>query len=102
MDVETQLSAQEVGGWHNARLMRVSVAVIYDSRNDSFTIYTEEHMPELLDILASGPRVIGFNLHRFDYQVLSFYNKSKTFFRNLPSLDILQIVHDRELSPLSG
>ena len=31
-DVETQKSAEEVGGWHNAHLMRVALAVIWDRR----------------------------------------------------------------------
>ena len=95
LDVETQLSAQEVGGWHRADRMRVSVAVLYDSRADAFTVYTEERMPEMLAKLASGPRIVGFNLHRFDYQVLSLYSGGKAFFKDLPTLDMLQAVYDR-------
>ena len=95
LDVETQLSAQEVGGWHRADRMRVSVAVLYDSQADAFTAYTEERMPEMLAKLASGPLIVGFNLHRFDYQVLSMYSGGKAFFKNLPTLDMLQAVYDR-------
>jgi DEAD/DEAH box helicase domain-containing protein len=32
LDIETQRSAADVGGWHNAHLMRVAVAVIFDKR----------------------------------------------------------------------
>ncbi len=95
LDVETQLSAAEVGGWHKADQMRVSVAVLYDSRDDAFTAYTEERMPEMLNKLRSGPLVVGFNLHRFDYHVLSLYSGGKAFFKNLPTLDMLQAVYDR-------
>ncbi len=95
LDVETQLSAAEVGGWHKADQMRVSVAVLYDSRDDAFTAYTEDRMPEMLNKLRSGPLVVGFNLHRFDYHVLSLYSGGKTFFKNLPTLDMLQVVYDR-------
>ena len=95
LDVETQLSAQEVGGWHRADRMRVSVAVLYDSQADAFTAYTEEAMPEMLARLASGPLVVGFNLRRFDYAVLSLYSGSKTFFQNLPTLDMLEVVYNR-------
>ena len=95
LDVETQLSAQEVGGWHRADRMRVSVAVLYDSKEDAFTVYTEERMPEMLAKLTSGPLIVGFNLHRFDYQVLSLYSDSKAFFKNLPTLDMLQAVYNR-------
>ena len=95
LDVETQLSAQEVGGWHRADRMRVSVAVLYDSRDDSFTAYTEDRMPEMLAKLASGPLVVGFNLKRFDYEVLSLYSGGKAFFHSFPTLDMLQVVYDR-------
>lgn len=36
-DIETQRSAQEVGGWHRADLMKVSCVVLYDSRSDRRT-----------------------------------------------------------------
>ena len=32
LDIETQRSAEEVGGWHNKHLMRVAAAVVYDSQ----------------------------------------------------------------------
>ena len=95
LDVETQLSAAEVGGWHKADQMRVSVAVLYDSREDAFTAYTEDRMPELLARLASGPLVVGFNTRRFDYSVLSLYAQNKGFFKNLPTLDMLEVVYNR-------
>jgi len=35
-DLETQRSAAEVGGWHRADLMKISCAVLYDSKQDRF------------------------------------------------------------------
>ena len=94
LDVETQLSAAEVGGWHNAHAMRVSVAVLYDSSSDIFLSYTEDAMPELLQRLEAASLVVGFNLKRFDYTVLSRYAQpGKAFFKTLPTLDMLEVVH---------
>ena len=96
LDVETQLSAAEVGGWHRADKMRVSAVVVYDSRTDEYTTYLEQDMPALLMLLASCPLVVGFNLKRFDYHVLSHYAPGdKGFFRKIPTLDMLEKIQDR-------
>jgi len=87
-DVETQLSAQEVGGWHKAEKMRISVAVLYTSADDSFHTFTEEHIDELIDRLFQLDLVVGFNNKRFDDKVLSAYTDKHL--SALPSLDILQ------------
>ena len=48
-------------------------------------------MPELVERLRSLPLVIGFNIKRFDYLVLSGYMKID--FGRIPSLDLLEEVH---------
>jgi len=92
-DLETQLSAQEVGGWHNARKMRVSVGVVYDSLLDDFLVFREERMDELLAALAKADLVVGFNSRRFDYEVLRGYTDMD--FSTLPSLDMLEHITRR-------
>jgi len=94
LDVETRHSAQEVGGWHKCSRMGVSVAVLYDSRSDAFTSYTQEAIPELAAVLAGSPLVVGFNLLRFDYAVLEPHAPGFSF-RALPTLDMLQKVHEQ-------
>ena len=49
-DVETRRSAAEVGGWHRADRMGISVAVLYDSALDNFKIYLEKDVPDLIRI----------------------------------------------------
>lgn len=93
LDIETQLSAQEVGGWHHASRMRVSCAVLYDSQSDNFFEFVEGQVPMLLDHLQQLDRVIGFNIKRFDYRVLSAYTELD--FRNISTLDILEKVKDQ-------
>ncbi|MFV0420996.1 DEAD/DEAH box helicase [Oleidesulfovibrio sp.] len=97
LDVETRRSAQEVGGWHKADKMGVSIAVLYDSRDDSFYAYTEEQVPQMLLRLAEFDLVIGFNIIRFDYKVLTPLLPAGTPWQltDLPTLDMLDEVKKR-------
>jgi len=87
-DVETRRSAQEVGGWHRAERMGISVAVLYDGGKDRYYSFEEHETDRLLDHLFSLELVIGFNNKRFDNRVLSAYTQERL--SRLPSLDILE------------
>ncbi|MFC1877842.1 DEAD/DEAH box helicase [Thermodesulfobacteriota bacterium] len=90
-DLETQRSAQEVGGWHRADLMKVSCAVLYDSEGQVYHEYLEKDMPRFIEHLRQYDCVVGFNIKRFDYKVLSGY--SDFDFESLPTLDLLEEIH---------
>jgi DEAD/DEAH box helicase domain-containing protein len=90
-DLETQRSAQEVGGWHRADLMKVSCAVLYDSEAQVYHEYLEKDMLRFVEHLQKYDCVVGFNIRRFDYKVLSGY--SDFDFRKLPTLDLLEEIH---------
>jgi len=92
LDLETQRSAQEVGGWHRADRMRISCGVLYDSVEDRYFDYLEDQLPELFEHLQTLDCIIGFNIKRFDYKVLSGYTDFD--FLSLPTLDILEEVHN--------
>jgi DEAD/DEAH box helicase domain-containing protein len=92
-DLETQRSADEVGGWHNAHLMRISLAVIHDSLEQRFTTFFEADVKRLLERLACADLVIGFNVRRFDYQVLRGYTDDDL--SALPTFDLLDEIHAR-------
>ena len=92
-DLETQLSAQEVGGWHNARKMRVSVGVVYDSALDDFLVFTENQIDALVEALTQADLVVGFNVNGFDYEVLRGYGDFN--FSSLNTLDLLEHVRER-------
>ncbi len=94
LDVETRYSADEVGGWHKASRMGVSIAVVYDSRTEAFTAYSQDRIPEMAEVLASAPLVVGFNLLRFDYAVLEPHAPGFSF-RALPTLDMLLKVYEQ-------
>jgi DEAD/DEAH box helicase domain-containing protein len=93
LDLETCRSAQEVGGWHNAREMGVSCAVLYDSAQDRFLSFTAQEITSLVGQLVEYDMVVGFNISRFDYAVLS--GCSRFDFNSLPTLDMLQDVRKR-------
>ena len=92
-DLETQRSAEEVGGWGNKHLMRVSVAVLMDAATGEILTYTEADVEALIDQLSEADLVVGFNILDFDYQVLSAY--SPVDFSTWNSFDILKDIHDR-------
>jgi DEAD/DEAH box helicase domain-containing protein len=90
-DLETQRLAEEVGGWQNKHLMRVSVAVIYETPSDTFHVYKEEDVPALIKHLQELDLVVGFNIMQFDYGVLKAY--SPFDFSKLPTFDLLKEIH---------
>ena len=87
-DLETQKSASDVGGWQNTHLMRVSVAVIFDSVENRFFSYTEDQVDALLKHLEKADLVVGFNIKRFDYSVLRAYTGKDL--KTLATFDILE------------
>ena len=89
-DLETQRSAAEVGGWHRADLMKISCAVLFDSKEDRFIDFVENQIPRFVEHLQTLDLVVGFNIKRFDYQVLKGYTDFD--FTQLPNLDILDEV----------
>jgi len=91
LDLETQRSAQEVGGWHKADRMGISCTVLYDSEKERYFEFLESQTPQLITRLTELDLVIGFNIKRFDYLVLR--GCSDFDFGRLPTLDILQEVH---------
>ncbi len=86
-DLETQKSAQEVGGWNNKHLMRLSIGVTYSTRDDMFKVFEEDDLPALISELTAADQVIGYNLLGFDYAVLSAYSPFDFF--KLPTLDLM-------------
>ncbi|MBW1909135.1 MAG: DEAD/DEAH box helicase [Deltaproteobacteria bacterium] len=93
LDLETQKSAQDVGGWQNTHLMRVSVAVIFDTAEERFHVFHEDKIEDLLDYLQKADLIIGFNIKKFDYRVLSAYTNNDL--KALPTFDILEDIHNR-------
>ena len=86
-DLETQKSADEVGGWDKIRDMRMSIGVTYSTARGDYRIYGEKDVDELLTELQRADVVVGFNNLGFDYEVLHGYTILDL--RQLPTLDML-------------
>jgi DEAD/DEAH box helicase domain-containing protein len=73
LDLETQRLAREVqGGWGNIAGFGLALGVTWD-REHGFRFWDEDEAEALVVALGSSPQVVGFNILRFDYQVLSAY-----------------------------
>ena len=90
-DLETQKSADEVGGWSHVRDLKMSVGVTYSTSRGGYKIYGEPQVQELITELQRADLVVGFNVLRFDYEVLSAY--SLFDFSQTPTLDMLVEIH---------
>ncbi len=86
-DLETQKSAEEVGGWDKISRMGMSVGVTYSTARQEYKIYGEKQVNELIQDLQRADLVVGFNNLRFDYEVLHGYTPLDL--RQLPTLDML-------------
>jgi DEAD/DEAH box helicase domain-containing protein len=87
LDIETQLTADEVGGWDNIKDMRLAVAVTYNAAADVYNTYYEDDAQQLVSDLRQAGLIIGYNLHRFDYTVLRAYTDDPL--QDLPTVDML-------------
>ena len=72
-DVETQKSAEEVGGWENIAAMKLALAVTFNDVSSQFRTFHEKDVNELLLDLLTADRVVGYNIDRFDITVLKGY-----------------------------
>ena len=86
-DLETQKSAEEVGGWDHISRMGMSVGVTYSTAQGGYKIYGEKQASDLLTDLQRASLVVGFNILRFDYEVLHGYTSFDL--RQLPTLDMM-------------
>lgn len=87
-DIETQNLFDDVGGRQNIAKLKVACAVTWSSVRNDFAVYWEKDIPALVNELKSATRVVGFNLHGFDYQVLQPYAPDVRF-ASIPTLDLM-------------
>lgn len=86
-DLETQKSAEDVGGWDKISAMRMSIGVTYNTATGGYRIYGEQQVDDLIKELQRADLIVGFNNLRFDYEVLHGYTTMDL--RQLPTLDML-------------
>jgi hypothetical protein len=72
-DLETQRTANDVGGWDKKSDMKMSLGVTYSTNLKEYRIYTEKRVNDLVQQLLRADLVVGFNIVNFDYEVLMGY-----------------------------
>lgn len=72
-DLETQKTANDVGGWDKKHLMKMSIGVTYSTATGEYRVYQESQVEELIQQLVKADLVVGYNTINFDYQVLMAY-----------------------------
>ena len=92
-DLETQKSAEEVGGWDKIAQMGMSVAVTYSTARGGYLVYGEKEVHALIRELQRADLVVGFNNLRFDYEVLHGYTPLDL--RQIPTLDMLVVLQNQ-------
>ncbi len=92
-DLETRFSAAEVGGWHRIERMGLALGVVYDEKQERFTTFFERDVDALVELLFEADLVVGFNVLRFDYAVISAYTQRPL--SRLPTFDLLTHLHER-------
>ncbi|HLD18273.1 MAG TPA: ribonuclease H-like domain-containing protein [Patescibacteria group bacterium] len=86
LDIETQNTFEDVGGYHHSKL-RISVVGVYFYETDEYKAYEERELPELWARLERSGRLIGYNTRSFDFPVMNNYYAGD--FLKFPNLDIL-------------
>jgi DEAD/DEAH box helicase domain-containing protein len=72
-DLETQRTANDVGGWGHKHEMGMSIGVTFSTKTEEYHIYTAATVEELIAQLRRSDLVIGYNHTHFDYGVLGGY-----------------------------
>jgi len=88
--ISPQKEFDEVGGRDRNHLLKISVAGVYSYREDKYYCFTEDKIYRLGEMLLEADQVIGFNIKRFDFEVLKPYVNYDI--HTLPYLDILEEV----------
>jgi DEAD/DEAH box helicase domain-containing protein len=87
LDIETQNTFEEVGGYFTDKL-KVSLVGVYYYSTDTYESYLEPDLPQLFSKLETGGRIIGYNSIGFDMPVLNNYYAGDLL--KLPQLDLLK------------
>lgn len=93
-DLETQRTANDVGGWGNKHKMGMSIGCTYSTKTGQYHIYDESSVQELIQQLRLADVVIGFNHVGFDYGVLMGYTILELS-ESLASFDLLIDIEKR-------
>ncbi len=90
IDLETKHSFRE---FSDPKKLEISVAVIYDYRDNKLSSFFENNIHKLFPILENSSYIIGYNIRHFDIPVLSAYYPGDTTLLSL--FDILEDIKNK-------
>jgi hypothetical protein len=93
LDIQIRKTYEDVGGKKGTSQLGVSYAALLSYGTGEINVYTEQDISLLLDKIFSSRLIIGMNLKKFAYKVLSGYRNAD--FQQISSLDILDDVRKK-------
>jgi hypothetical protein len=96
LDVETQHTFHE---FSDPKKLKVTVAVLYDYKNNSLSSFFRKDLTRFFSILESASYVIGYNINSFDLQVLqAYYPGDVTHFKTFDILEDIRRILGKRLA----
>ncbi len=96
LDVETQHSFRE---FSEHKKLRISVACLYDYKDNVLKAYFENELSSLFQILENASVIIGYNINSFDLPVLqAYYPGNVAQFKTFDMLDEVRNLLGRRLA----
>jgi len=93
LDLQTRRTYEDVSGKKGLSQMGISFAALLNHDTDEIKVYTETDITTLLDEIFLSNLIVGLNLKKFAYKVLSGYRISN--FEKVSSLDILDYLRKK-------
>src|SRR3989344_331994 len=90
LDLETKFTFRQ---FNDPQKLEVSVAGIFDYRNQTSKSFKEEDLPSLFKLLETSSYIIGFNINSFDLPVLQRYYAGKL--DSFPTFDLLDDIKNK-------
>jgi len=90
LDLETKHSFREIS---DPEKLGISVAAIYDYKNQEEKVFTEKELNNLFPILENSSYIIGYNVKNFDLPVLQEYYPGKV--EHFSTFDILDDIREK-------
>lgn len=93
LDLHTQKNYDDVGGKKGISNMGFSFATLINHNTNEIFTYNESEIEDLINNLNSSGLIVGINLRKFSYKILSSYNNIN--FNELKTLDILDYLRKK-------
>lgn len=90
LDLETKYSFRQ---YNDPKKLGISVAAIYDYKNNQGQVFVEHELSSLFPILEAASYIIGYNINSFDIPVLQGYYPGRV--DHFQTFDILDDIKEK-------